>query len=322
MLTPIVNIIIGTLKFKGCKSFEVNTDVNNLSVTGKAELPLRAMLIGGDERQRIMVDESIKQGDPIRIEAGYAEEEIRTVFNGFISNIDPADSIKLTFEDAIYLMRKQPIIIDEEDITVADLCKKLLPEGYSLSKQIINTTIDAFKYKGNAAGALARLKESMRLSCYFDGKELFVGGHQMNPKGQIKLIYGRNILKNQTSYQYADVNPVQVTMIGKKEDGTEVKVVVGQEGGSAMTFHKYNVTDKALLTTMANEELKRYSFNGFKGSLKIWFIPFAEVGGSVLYKNENYKQEVEGTYFIKGVKYSFTIGGGLKQQLKLGAKLK
>lgn len=56
MLTPIVNIIIGTLKFKGCKSFEVNTDVNNLSVTGKAELPLRAMLIGEDKRQRIMVE--------------------------------------------------------------------------------------------------------------------------------------------------------------------------------------------------------------------------------------------------------------------------
>ncbi len=321
MLTPVVNIIIGTLKFKGCKSFEVIKDVDNLSVTAKVELPLRAMLIGETGKQRIMVDESIKQGDPIKIESGYAEDEIREVFSGFISNIDPSDSIKISCEDAVYLMRKMPKVIDVNKIKVAQLCKTLLPDGYSLSGNIINATIDVFKYKGNAAGALAKLKDSMKLTCYFDGNTLYVGGQQLNPKGEIKLTYGRNILKNQTSYQYADVNPVQVTMIGKKEDGTEVKVIVGMDGGSKMSFHKYNVTEKTLLATMANEELQKYSFNGFKGSFKLWFIPFAEVGGSVLYKNENYKQEVEGAYFIKGVKYSFSIGEGLKQQVKLGAKL-
>lgn len=322
MLTPVVNITIGTLKFKGCKSFEVIKDVENLSVTGRVELPLKAMLNGEKGQEKIMVDESIKTGDTLTIEAGYLEHEIKEVFSGYITNIDPSDSVKINIEDAVYLLRKQHVLINEKDITVKDLCN-LLVEGpdLSLSPNTIATKIDVFKYKGNAARALAKLKESMKLTCYFDGLKLFVGGQQMNAKGQITAIYGRNILKNQTSYQYADANPVQVTVIGKKENGEEVKVVEGQEGGSALTFYKYNVTDEELLKTIAKEELNRYSFNGFKGSLKLWFIPFAEPGGSVNYKNENYKQETEDTYFIKGVKYSFSTSEGLKQTVKLGAKL-
>jgi hypothetical protein len=322
MLTPVVNITIGTLKFKGCKSFYVDKDVDNLSVTGTVELPLKAMLSGEKGKEKIMVDESIKTGDIITIEAGYQEYEIREIFSGNISNIDPSDSVKITIEDAVYLLRKQPVLINEKDITVKDLCNILIKgTDLSLSSNTISMKIDAFKYKGNAAGALAKLKEEMKLTCYFDGLELFVGGQQMNTKGQITAIYGGNVLKNQTSYQYADANPVQVTVIGKKENGEEVKVVAGQEGGSAMTFYKYNVTDEELLNTIANDELNRYSFNGFKGSLKLWFIPFAEPGGSIVYKNENYKQETEGTYFIKGVKYSFSTSEGLKQTVKLGAKL-
>lgn len=322
MLTPVINIIIGNLKFKGCKSFEVTKDVENLSVTGKVELPLRAMLNGEHGKEKIMIDESIKQGDAITIEAGYLEFEINTIFEGYITNIDPANSVKIEIEDAVYLLRKQPVLIDKKDITVKDLCNELLKgTDLNLSTNTVNLKIDVFKFKGNAAGALAQLKESMNLTCYFDGKELYCGGQQMNAKGQINVTYGRNILKNNVSYQYADANPVQVTVIGKKESGEEVKVIEGIDGGSSMTFYKYNVTDKEALITMAKEELARYSFDGFKGSIKLWFIPFAEPGGSVNYKNENYKQEVEGKYFIKSVKYSFTTSEALKQNIGLGAKL-
>ncbi len=323
MLTPVINITIGNLKFKGCKSFEIEKNVNNLSATGKVELPLRGMLTGEKGREKIMVDDRIKTGDTIKIEAGYKEHLIHVIFEGYITNIDPSDSVKITVEDAVYLLRKNPVLIDKKDITVKELCSLLLPNsgGLSLSLNIVNAKIDVFKYKGNAAGALAKLKETMGLTCYFDGKELFAGGKQMNTKGKINAIYGRNIFKNQTSYQYADANPLQVTVVGKKESGEEIKVVEGIEGGSTMTFYKYNVTDKEALKTMAKEELARYSFNGFKGSVELWFIPFSEPGGSVNYKNENYKQETTGSYFNEGVNYSFSTNNGLKQNVKMGAKL-
>ena len=322
-LTPVTNIYIGNYKFKGCKSFEVDKDVNNLSVTGRVELPLRAMLSGEKGKEKILVGDTINQGDTIKIEAGYKELELYILFEGFITNIDPSDSIKIEIEDSVYLLRKHPVIIDKKDTTVKEVCDLLLPpgKGLTVNSSTINAKIDVFKWNGNAAGALARLKETMSLTCYFDGTELYAGGQQMNIKGQVNVTYGENILRNQASYQYAETNPVQVTVIGKKENGEEVKVIDGQEGGSTMTFYKYNVTDKAALTTMAKEELAKYSFDGFKGSVKLWFIPFVEPGGSAVFKNKNYKQDAEGKYFIEAVKYSFSSGDGLKQDVKLGAKL-
>jgi len=324
MLTPFVNITIGgQYKFKGCISFEVNQDVDNLSVTGEVRLPLRAVIKEDTSKKVIMIDESIKSGDTIKIECGYLEEDkIRQVFDGYISNIDPGNFIKISIEDAVYLLRKQAVVINKEDITVTDLVKLIISgTSLKLSASTINMKIDQFNYKGSAAGALAKLKESLNLTCYVDGDELFVGGQTGNQKGSINAIYGRNILNNQVSYQYADANPVQVTVIGKKETGEEVKVIAGMEGGTSMTFYKYNVTDQELLKKIAEEELLKYSYDGFKGSLKLWFIPFAEMGGSVNYKNEDYSVETEGKYFIKGVKYFFSTSDGLKQTITLGTKL-
>jgi hypothetical protein len=63
MLTPICNIIINEkLKFKGCRRFSIEADVNNLSVTGKLEMPLMAVMKLGDEKRRIRLGEEIKPG--------------------------------------------------------------------------------------------------------------------------------------------------------------------------------------------------------------------------------------------------------------------
>ncbi len=322
MLTPVVNIIIGNLKFKGCKSFEVDKHVDNLSVKGFVELPLRAVMSNKDSKKVLIIDDKIKQGDSISIEAGYKEHDIHKIFKGYITNIDVSNSVKIKIEDSLYLLRKKPIIIEKENIQLKDVCTEILKDtGLKLSDKTPKLKIDVFKYKGNCAGALAKLKENLKLTCYFDDDKLYAGGEQMNMKESINATFGVNILKNNTSYQYADANPVQVVVIGKKENGEEVKIVEGIEGGSKMTFYKYNVTDEESLKTIAKEQLQKYTYNGFKGSLGMWFIPFCELGSSVTYKNKNYKQETEGKYFVKGIKYRFSTSEGLKQNIQLGTKL-
>ena len=321
MLVPVVNIKIGNFKFFGCKSFEVNKDVNTLSATGKVELPLRAMLTGENSQQAILVGDEIKIGDKIEIEAGYKGEPINKIFVGFVRNIDPSDVVKIEVEDSLYLLRKKAIIINEKDISLNDFCAKLIEgTGLSLSDNTVKMMVDKVHYKGNCAGALAKVKEQLKLSCYFDEESLYVGGMQMNAKEQINAIYGRNIIKNSLKYEYKDANPVQVEVVGKLDSGEETKVIAGQAGGSKMTFYKYNVSDESLLSQIAEEELQRYSFDGFKGSLGMKFIPFAELGGSVKYTNENYEHAVSGVYHIAGIKYSLN-SSGLNQTIKLGAKL-
>ncbi len=272
--------------------------------------------------QRMRIDDTIRTGDRITIEAGYLEHTIEQVFEGYITNIDTGTEVKVRMEDAVYLLRKKATVINEKNTTVKQIAEKLIQgTDLQISPNIIEAGIDKMTFKGNAAGALAKLKETFNFTVSMDHNELYIGGIGLNPKAQVPAIFGRNILKNNVAYQYADANPVQITVVGKKPDGTEVKIIKGMEGGVAMTFFRYNVTDKKVLETIADQELKRYYYDGFEGSLKMFFIPFAEPGGSISYQNLNYTQEVEGKYFIRAVTYSFSPSEGLRQDLKMGFKL-
>lgn len=321
MLTPVCNIIINdNLKIKGCSGFEIDKDIDNLSVKGEVDLPLHAIYKKAGKSDILKLQEEIKAGDTILIEAGYLQDEIHQVFNGFVTVVQKSTRLKLQVEDSIYILRKKPVVISKKDIDLIDLIK-LLTEGTDIkvSEKTNSIKIDSFKFKGNAAGALAKLKESLSLTIYFDSSnELYAGGQQLNAKGKIKAIYGRNIIKNDAKYQTKEANPVQVEVIGKKADNTEVKKIVGIEGGSKYTIYKYNISDPDALQAIGEEYLAKYSFNGFKGGLKMFFIPFAEPGGSVEYINENYEDQ-KGVYLIKGVKQS--LKKGLKQAIKMGAKL-
>jgi hypothetical protein len=323
MINPVCNIIINDdLKIKGCFSFSVDKDIENLSVKGKVELPLYAIYKKDTGTEKLSLTDEIKEGYPIVIHAGYAEDELQTPFIGFVTMIQKGLKLTLEVEDGIYQLRKTPIVINENNIDLKDLVE-LLCDGTDIviSDKTNSLKIDTFRFKGNAAGALAKLKESLSLSIYFDdNNELYAGGQQLNAKGKIKAIYGRNIVKNQAKYQTKEANPVQIKVIGKKPDNTEVSVVAGMEGGSQYTFYRYNITDESALKSIAEEYLAKYSFDGFTGNFEMLFIPYAVPGGSVEYENKNYEDE-PGTYLIKGVKYELTENKGLTQIIKLGAKL-
>ncbi|BDD11648.1 hypothetical protein FUAX_40800 (plasmid) [Fulvitalea axinellae] len=321
MLRPEMEIEIGDLLFKGCVSFEVTRDVDRLSVTGLVTLPLKAVLKGEGE---VTVSREVRPGDAVTVRAGYRGHGIREVFRGFAVNVDPSDRVRIRLEDQTYLLRKKAVVFDKRDYgkSLAQICAKLV-EGTDLkvSDRTAKVKIDKMNYSGNSAGALARIKETLNLSCYFDNGELYVGGAQLNPKGSAKCIYGVNIIKNSLKYEYAETNPVMVEVVGKMADGEEVKVTKGMEGGSKMTFVKYNVTDKKLLERMATEILERYSFDGFRGSLTLKFLPWCEPGGSVDYSNASYGDGTAGRYFVRSVKYAFSGSSGLTQTVRLGPKL-
>lgn len=323
MLTPRVYITINNkYRFKGCQSFEVENDVDKISMQGEVVLPLTGMFVNDQKRDKLMIFDLISTGDRITITAGYMEDRLHDVFSGYISRVDRTTQVSIKFEDAVFLLRQKSVVIDLQDTTVKEICKEILSgiNGLSVSEKTQNIKVDEFKHNGNAARALSQLKEDLSLSAYFDGTELYCGGRQLNPKDQITAVYGRNVIKNNTSYIKAEENPLKVEVIGKLDSGEEVKVVAGMEGGNKQTFYVYNVTDKETLRAKAEEYLAKYSFDGFEGTLELWGIPCAEAGGSVKYINKNYADQ-EGVYFVKSVKHSKPKGKGLRQKIKLGARL-
>jgi hypothetical protein len=327
MLKPKVTIIIDNkLKIFGCSNFSIDKDINKLSVSGTIELSLRVALKANNQDKKVEIlelTEEIRQGSKIEIKAGYKEDKIHSLFKGYVTNIDPSHKLKLHVEDDIYKLRKVPVVLSRKNIGLKDLLGELLKDsGLSVHKNTQDIRIDSFNYKGNVSGALAKIKEKLSLTVFIEDNKVYAGGEQLNRKGEIVAVYGLNIFKHNIRYVYKDTNPLLVEVIGKKSDNTEVKVIVGEKGGSKQTFYKYNITDKDTLTTIANEKYRMYNSDGFKGNIGLLFIPFAEPGGSVLYKNNNYKSNDSGRYFITRVRYSCNSNDSLTQQVYLGGKLK
>ena len=71
---------------------------------------------------------------------------------------------------------------------------------------------------------------------------------------------------------------------------------------------------------IGEEYLLKTNYTGFKGSLKLFFIPLCDAGWTIVYHNENYA-DTSGKYFVKAVTYSFGTDQGLRQDVELGQRL-
>jgi hypothetical protein len=328
MLTPKCYITIaGRLRFTGCYELSVNRGVDNLSVTGHVVLPRLAMF---EKKQRVLLDMRtvVKVGESIEIEAGYVETEIKSLFKGVVKAVNTSERVRLDIEDGMFILRQKPIVLTEKKIKLKALLAKILSgTGIAVSPRTADMLVDEYQYNGNVAGALAVIKERLSLTVYLNADNVLYAGleeaEMLNGDEQksarIKLVYGRNIIENSVSYQTKESSPLKVVVKGKAKDGKETIAEAGMEGGSKQTHYRYNVTDKGALKIIAEQLYARQSYAGFRGTLTIWGVPVATPGGTVDYKNENYKDN-EGRYFIKAVETTFG-SGGLRQRLTMGYKV-
>jgi hypothetical protein len=301
--------------------------VENLSVTGYIVLSNLAMF-DNKRRSLLEVRKEVKVGDSVMIEAGYVETEIKCYFKGVVKAVNAGERVRIDVEDGMFTLRHKPIILTAKKIKLKELLSKILSgTGVSVSPRTADMLVDEFQYNGNVAGALAVVKERLNLTVYLNADNVLYAGLEEaemlsadeQKAARIKLTYGRNIIENSVSYQTKESAPLKVVVKGKAKDGKETVAEAGMEGGSKQTHYRYNVTDKAALKLIAEQLYSQQSYDGFRGTLTIWGIPIATPGGTVEYKNENYKDN-EGRYFIKAVETTFSAAG-LRQRLTMGYKV-
>ena len=319
------DITIGNYRFRQVNEVRVKTSWRDLGNTCEIRLPAL--------KRRL--EEVIKQGDAVSVKLWYLDEPVHEEFNGYVRRIKPNIPFELECEDHIYYFRKTPIKKSwskAEAVTLKTVVKYLVNEvntKYANARITLSTKLPEVTFSegfvieaGNtAATALQKIKESFGLSSYFRGRELFTGLAYQQTFGDVKYSLAWNIIWNELTYRSESDVLLQAKAIGIKKDNTKVVVDdVGDADGEQRTLYYYNVTDKAQLKKLAEEELKRLKFTGYEGDINTFLYPYAEPLMVADLIDPKYGESRAGRYIIDSVETEFGSYGA-RRKVELGIKL-
>lgn len=331
---------------------EVSTSYDKLTDTAKVTFPRNVNYDG----KNIFVgrDALFKRGDSILIELGY-NPKLRTIFNGYITNVGSANPIVIECEDKMFSLKnsnityppikgtithghpskkypngkvlKKPIIVTDT-ITLDQLLDYMIPEDIKYEIIVNNsngngTTKDVnlgnFRAtKVSITEILDTLKKEYGLYSYFRNDTLYVGLPSDASKSNTEEFAFEETIINGDDliYQQADDLNIKVVAISMNSDNTKKQIEVGDSDGSQRTYYTYNASD-ADLKVFANLKLTEVKYTGYEGKFKTFGEPYVRHGDIAKITSKKFPEQ-DGFYTIVGVNYSLSIGEAYKQTIDIG----
>lgn len=311
------NITIGNYKLNSIISCEVIKNVESLSDLAKIVVP--GMAYG----QTLNVDDKIKRGDPVTIIMGY-KGNLNQEFQGFVTSITNDNTIIINCEDSMYLTRKEVVSKRYSKIDATDIIKDIVSQldGIEL---VLGDGVEILKYDSftvsdaTALEVLKKIQEETNLHIFMKGNKLHVYLQYTYKSGDVVFDFAKNVEKSALTYIYEADKQVLVEVVGMDRENKKTTVKVGEEGGDKITIHRYNVSDPKALKKIGEEELIKWRYNGYEGTIDTWLIPFCTYGASAKIIDPDFPNQ-EGIYYVKSSTVSFSSSGGVRK-LGLGLKL-
>ncbi|GAB2586629.1 hypothetical protein GCM10027190_39660 [Spirosoma areae] len=313
---------IGAYKLKGIESVTVESSADLLADQCKIMIPSMAYNKAYD------VEKKIKRGDVVTVKLGY-DSNLHTEFKGYLKAIHPNAPMKLECEDSIYLFRKE--IKDKQfkktnavailQYVIDQINPQLTGTKMKLVTDLSGLQFDTFTIvRANGYEVLEKLKSETGLAIYCRDNELHCHLLYTKKRGDVTYNFTKN-LEDSDDLEYVRAQDVKVLVkvVGRTKKGATVEVEVGEKGGDVRTFQKPTISDKATLETVGREELKKLSFDGYKGAVKGWLLPVCEFGYSARLIDVDYPER-EGRYYVNAVKTEFSSSGG-RRTVTLGVKV-
>jgi hypothetical protein len=316
------DIQIGDLTLRGIESVTVESNAEALADTCTITVP------GAVYNLPYAIEDKIKRGDTVTVKLGY-DGQLQTEFTGYLKSIRPNTPMTLECEDSIYLFRKpikdkafkKTTAIEVIRYVLAQINSQLTGEKMTLVTDITGMQFDKFTIiRANGYEVLEKIKQETGLAIYCRGHELHCHLLYTEKRGQVTYDFARNIEDtDDLEYVRADDVKIRVKVIGRTKKGANVEIETGEKGGDLRTFQRPTISDKATLENIGKQELKKLSFDGYKGAIKGWLVPFVGTGYSAKVIDNDYPNRA-GTYYVKAVKTEFSSSGG-RRTVSLGIKV-
>lgn len=310
-------IIIGGIRFGGVNDIQVKRSIHTPGATAVIRVPVTAVLKQKDEtRTAIETAKAVKVGDVVSIRLGY-DDTLNDEFKGYVKQLNYKTPLEIECEDEFFHCRQKAVTLSGTMTLEECLQKCGLTVLQAVKLKLRNFVVD----NKPVSWVLGKLKTDYGLVVFFDMSGKIIAGRSFDTvSSDVKYELRSNVIKDDDlKFQLAADTKLKVKAVCFKKDGVKVEAEIGVDGGQVRTLHFYDVEDMAELKTLAENELKKYSRDGYDGKIETFLIPYAEPCMMAIVTDETYGER-DGRYYIESVETSYGMNGA-RRNVSLGIKM-
>lgn len=303
--------------FRAVNEVVIRRSIYELTATARIRIPVTAVVRQKDGSCYPV--ETVKQigvGDKISIRLGY-NDRLRTEFNGYISKINMTKPLEIECEDHFYPFRSRNVtlsgkttlaeILDNCGLEVA-FCEEVAISNFAIPNKPVSAVLN-------------KLQTDYGLNIFFDLDGKLYAARSENIAGEtVNYTLRYNVIdEDRLEFNRAEDRPMNIKAVCFKKNGQRLETVVGPEEATQRTLYFYDVTDMTELKLMAETELKRHCFDGFRGQMTTFLEPYAFPAMVARIKDPHYPEQ-DGEYYIESVETTFGLGGA-RRNIEIGIKV-
>ncbi|WP_400192820.1 hypothetical protein [Hymenobacter sp. B81] len=320
---------IGNLEFPKLSGFEAESSWKNLGDSATLKMYGFVQVLGPDGQpigERVRTEDVVKVGDEVEVQLGY-DGQLRTEFKGYVAEIKLTVPFEVRLEDEFFHLKRQAVNKTWKKTTLRQLLAELVP-GVKLSPSVPQLSIDAFRAdRTTVAGVLQKLKENYLVCAYFRAGQLYVGlpyteftSSSAVDGALAKYSFQQNVVADDLTYKRKEDVRIKAKVVAMHRNGKKTTVSgVGDVDGEERTITLRTETkDAAELKRMAEAELAKFKYDGYRGKLTSFGVPFVLHSGIAELYDERHPQR-DGRYLVDSVKTSFGPEG-FRREVELGKR--
>lgn len=308
-------ISIGNYSFRGVvgveveSSWEDQTDKCTITIPRKLNWQGKAVATG--------TDPLLRRGDAVNVQIGY-DDENESIFTGYVHQISAEIPTRIECQDPMWLLKQSTVTKSYKSVKLATLLADIVPSGIPF--EAFDVELGPYRIsQATPAQVLEDLRKTYFLKSWFRNGTLYCGFAYVPSIQSSHIIrMERNVVENQLEYVRKEDVKIKLKMIAMQPDNSKVEYETGDTDGEQRTMYYYEKT-LAELKAIADEEIERLRYEGYRGSLTTFGKPTVRHGDIIDLRSEAYPER-DGEYRVKAVRYSFGMGG-YRQEITLDTKI-
>jgi len=307
MIIVSIYITIGNLIFKYANSIKVDSSWMNMTDTCNITLPRKLSL----SKTGQPLFDLIKPGQIVKVQIGY-DNLLEDVFQGYVTRVMPTIPLQIEAEDSMYLLKKERFIFSLKSANLIDILKQI----WKGDIDAFDAELGSFRAEATGVKILEKIRDSYGLRSFFRGEKLVCGKpYEVENRSNFTFNYEK-LQERSLEYINAEDVKLRVKAISILPNNTRIEEIIGDEDGDERTLNFYNITSASQLKKLAEAELGRLKYSGYRGSFKTFGSKVIKHGDIVgIFGDTN--NDVAGTYYVDRV-VSTVANNGYKQEVHLG----